>query len=58
MKKQIKMEKKLKTLEEKDSIFSSVQTYSTIDPCMFTTTYDKDFSVDLEESLTYISSIC
>ena len=57
-----KMEKRLKTLDERSSIFDNVQMCSMADPCILTAPafrlIEEDFKIAIQEGRTYICDIC
>ena len=56
-----KMNKRLKTLDERSSIFDNVQMCSMTDPCILTTPafrlIEQDFKAVIQEGPTYICDI-
>ena len=57
-----KMNKRLKTSDERNSIFDNVQMCGMTDPCILTTPafrlIEEDFNGAIQESPTYIGDIC
>ena len=57
-----KMDKRLRTLDERRSIFNNVGMCSTTDPCILTTPafrlIEEDFKLAIQEGPTYICDIC
>ena len=56
------MNKRLQTLDERNSIFNNVQMCSMVDPSLLTTLafrlIKKDFKTAIQEGLTYICDVC